>query len=460
MSDIKLDIPDITVVITPDHGYTTEITPSEVYQVDVNVGDIYSVNLQQPDIIVTNGSSSVYEMSQLAGYAFYAGTASLALTSSYSANVPAGIFSSSAQVQLDEITGNIFSASNFTFPQDLIVSGTLFADKIFISSSVIYESGSTKFGDSPDDTHQFTGSVLVRGPVSASSFTGSFKGDGSQLTGLVTDLRISGSTGSDTVQLLTDTLSVVGTNGVTTNVTNNEITIAIPTGFATTASNTFVGNQTISASLDVFGDIWVTPGVINELTSSYAIKSQNIGVIDAGIYQTGSVAPVTPGTGITNITSASYALTASYAMNGGTGGGLTSSLLSIDQYYFIGDGVTNTFALAKTYSDYSLIVSVGGVTFISPNDYTLIGNNISFYEAPYSGSNIFVRGFVNVTTNVTGSFSGSLIGIATQAITASYISDVVFTNSAPLLPKTGSVYFSGSFLYVYDGLQYKSASLF
>lgn len=454
MSDIKIDIPDITVVIVPDHEYTTEITPSEVYQVDVNVGDIYSVNVQQPDIIVTNGSSSVYEMAQLAGYAFYAGTSSFALTASYASN---------AVIGLNEISGSVFSASNFTFPQNVTVGGTLTAQQLLVSSSIIYQSGSTKFGDSSDDTHQFTGSVLVRGPVSASSFTGSFKGDGSQLTGLVTDLRISGSTGSDTISLLTDTLSVVGGNNLTTTVTNNQITIS-PVGLATTSSNTFVGSQTITGSVDVTGDIWVTPGVVNQLTSSYAIKAENVGIINAGLYETGSTAPVSPTTGITHVTSASYASTASYALNAAfTAGGLTSSLLSIDQYYFIGDGVTSTFTLGKNYSTDSIIVTVGGVTYMSPNDYTLSLNTLSFVDAPYSQSNIFIRGFVNVSTNATGSFSGSFFGLinsSSNAVTASYVKDIVLATSAPVNPKTGSIYFSNSFLYVYDGMQYKSASLF
>jgi hypothetical protein len=41
-----------------------------------------------------------------------------------------------------------------------------------VSSSVIFQSGSTKFGDTQDDTHQFTGSINVTGLVSASTFTG------------------------------------------------------------------------------------------------------------------------------------------------------------------------------------------------------------------------------------------------------------------------------------------------
>jgi len=41
-----------------------------------------------------------------------------------------------------------------------------------VSSSVIFQSGSTKFGDTLDDIHSFTGSLSVTGSVSASTFTG------------------------------------------------------------------------------------------------------------------------------------------------------------------------------------------------------------------------------------------------------------------------------------------------
>ena len=75
------------------------------------------------------------------------------------------------------VTGNIF------------LTGTLEAS-IFhtttVSSSVIYESGSTKFGDTNDDTHQFTGSVYGNlGITSSLGMSASyFMGDGSRLTGI------------------------------------------------------------------------------------------------------------------------------------------------------------------------------------------------------------------------------------------------------------------------------------
>jgi hypothetical protein len=86
-------------------------------------------------------------------------------------NKPAGIVSSSVQIQLDQISGTTFSASNFTFPQDLTVQGKITAQEFYtelISSSIIYESGSTKFGDSLDDVHSFTGSVQIFGSITGS----------------------------------------------------------------------------------------------------------------------------------------------------------------------------------------------------------------------------------------------------------------------------------------------------
>jgi hypothetical protein len=52
---------------------------------------------------------------------------------------------------------------------DLIVQGTLTAKEIhtsIVTSSVIFESGSTKFGNTNDDIHQFTGSLRISGSLS------------------------------------------------------------------------------------------------------------------------------------------------------------------------------------------------------------------------------------------------------------------------------------------------------
>ena len=70
---------------------------------------------------------------------------------------------------------------------DLTVLGTVNARQFninVISSSVLFESGSSNFGNTSDDIHSFTGSVQITGSVTATSFVG----DGSGLTNVAVDL--------------------------------------------------------------------------------------------------------------------------------------------------------------------------------------------------------------------------------------------------------------------------------
>jgi len=87
-----------------------------------------------------------------------------------------------------QITHNNFQLSGSTaITGSLTVLGSINATQFnisVISSSIIFASGSTKFGDSSDDIMSVTGSMQITGSVTASAF----KGDGSGLTGMVIDL--------------------------------------------------------------------------------------------------------------------------------------------------------------------------------------------------------------------------------------------------------------------------------
>lgn len=87
-----------------------------------------------------------------------------------------------------QITHNNFQLSgSAAVTGSLTVLGAINATQFninVISSSIIFASGSTKFGDSSDDIMSVTGSIEVTGAVTASAFVG----DGSGLTGLVVDL--------------------------------------------------------------------------------------------------------------------------------------------------------------------------------------------------------------------------------------------------------------------------------
>ncbi len=74
------------------------------------------------------------------------------------------------------LSASYISASNMNLSGDLDVAGSITAKEFYtqyVTSSVIFQSGSTIFGDSADDTHQFTGSILLDGAMTTTT-TGSF----------------------------------------------------------------------------------------------------------------------------------------------------------------------------------------------------------------------------------------------------------------------------------------------
>jgi hypothetical protein len=71
----------------------------------------------------------------------------------------------------------VFDGGPVDISGDLVVSGSVTANEYnvnVINTNVTHidMDGSTKFGDTPDDTHQFTGSVFIDGPLSASTIVG------------------------------------------------------------------------------------------------------------------------------------------------------------------------------------------------------------------------------------------------------------------------------------------------
>ena len=205
MSDFSTGIPNIRVVIreAEDANLTLDV-PNLSVKVEKNTD--YNVNIT-PSVVVTLRTGSYNRFADVALLAYTASyvtasataiSASYAQTASYAINAGSSGFPFSGSAV---ITGSlIVSQSGITvtgsvnITDNLTVEGIISAEKLLVSSSVIYESGSTKFGDSPDDTHQFTGSVLVQGPISASSgITGSLKGEKFQLNAGTVSIVFTGS---------------------------------------------------------------------------------------------------------------------------------------------------------------------------------------------------------------------------------------------------------------------------
>ena len=95
-------------------------------------------------------------------------------------------------------------AGNAIFNNDVTIAGTLTAQEIhteFTSASIMFSSGSTKFGDTIDDTHEVTGSMTMSGSVTVN--------DGN-LT-VTDDLSVDGTTNLDNTDI-DGTLTVDGGN--------------------------------------------------------------------------------------------------------------------------------------------------------------------------------------------------------------------------------------------------------
>ena len=96
------------------------------------------------------------------------------LSASYASQSLSSSFALTAS-HLNSLTQNVEILGNVT------IHGTASVDILvtnYQSSSIIYSSGSTKFGDTLDDTHEFTGSIFTTGSISSTNTitatTGSF----------------------------------------------------------------------------------------------------------------------------------------------------------------------------------------------------------------------------------------------------------------------------------------------
>jgi len=188
-------------------------------------------------------------------------------------------------------------ANNGSFSGDLIVGGNITANQYIVSSSVTYmtqsfSSGSTIFGDTLDDTHQFTGSVDITGSLSIPGFTDvsaslASKGN-TNTTGTPLDNQIAVFTNSNTIEGSSDfTFNagalIVGGGGTTIfNNHNDDATFQIKGSSddnllqvnPQSVDKVGIGTATPSEKLTVEGNISASGNLIgSEITASGNISA-------------------------------------------------------------------------------------------------------------------------------------------------------------------------------------------
>jgi hypothetical protein len=179
-----------------------------------------------------------------------------------------------------------------------------------------------------------TGNIVATtgstGVVMSGSFSGSFQGDGSQLTGIPSTLYFSGSVGNGTVNLITQTLSILGTaNEIEASGSGQSITIRLPDNVTVTGDLTVNGGDIISVgnafnlltgqtgsiafggagSVITIGNSLVVPGDLTINGTTTVINTTNTSIKDQFILlASGSTSTVDGGIIVQNAAAAGEAL--------------------------------------------------------------------------------------------------------------------------------------------------------
>ena len=323
-----------------------------------------------------------------------------------------GLGTSSLSASLD-LTGleNITGSLNVSGSTDLIgtssISGSLKISGTFEvlgtasishlittyeSSSIIYASGSTKFGDDVTDTHERTGSMTISGSLFSTNisgtFSGSYQGDATNLVGTISSSFAESAS--------------FATSG----------TYALTSSEATTATNVFVIPDNTAAGT-------------HYLLFSQGVSGSHRAKTDDGLFYTPS----------TNTLTATKFI-----------GQLEGNATSADTASIVLGSITSaSFAVTASYAESQSVINVTSGSFAASGDGPFTGSFSSSRESLLSGS---------MTGSFTGSFTGSgaaLVGVISSSFseTASFALNAgggagagfPFSGSADI---TGSLNVSGS----------------
>ena len=151
-----------------------------------------------------------------------------------------------------DITGSFETTGDLTVQGDTTITGTLTANEFhttFTSASIILASGSTRFGDTLDDTHEFTGSVDVTGSFSLNGYSvNEISNDTSLTDGSATSLPTENAVKSFIDAEVGDVQTYlrkqfVKSSASITNATTasfTAVTASAPSGYTVTGENDFV----------------------------------------------------------------------------------------------------------------------------------------------------------------------------------------------------------------------------
>ena len=333
------------------------------------------------------------------------------------------------------VTGTYNHLGNVDVQGDMLVNGVLTAQQYnvsLVSSSISYSSGSNKFGDSADDSHDFIGRVLINGSH--------------RLTGSATQLGDNTLTGNQTT---------VGNTTLNGNLTQTG-TYVLSGSLDQSGSASVNGNVTVTGTIDSLGQSskirfhfdntssLPNPGTYHGMFAHTHAEGK-AWFAHAGAWQ--EIA--TSASVATDITALSSSAAATYLMN--TTDTLSGSLTVLDNIS-VGTLQSNTHSItgsvnvtgSVTATQFTAINGVGTPTLTSANNIILSASNVVQVKDALLRVNSFANSATGSLTIADGdfyyntdehSFFGVISGSHTAfglAATGSGITDIVSDTSPQL----------------------------
>lgn len=278
------------------------------------------------------------------------------------------------------------------------VTGDITARQIIISSSIIYVTesyadGSHKFGNTQDDTHQFTGSVYISHSLTSlaftgSSYTGSFTGsfEGTASWAISSSYAVSAShlIGQSPTASYALTASYVQ-NAISASYISERVKTLNALTYSATSFLKLTGDNTVSQDITTY--LSTTDAASTYVTATYLLSNYSTSASIASTYQPILTNPIT-GTGTR---------TTNYVSKFGSSSTIQNSII-YDNGSIVGVNNTGTISGGGT-------LQVGGDVNIT-GAFKINGTTISTSQWITSGADIYFNtGKVyigNATTNRTG----------------------------------------------------------
>jgi hypothetical protein len=321
-----------------------------------------------------------------------------------------------------------------------------------VSSSVIYQSGSTKFGDTLDDIHDFTGSVNI---------TGSFLVNGLEIGTTANTFDFNATPSAGKVGYIadeTDNAKILPTsNSIDFLLGNNVVaSIGVDGIVATVPAGTVSGSSQLTSSYD---SRYVLSGSITQTTWD------NIASKPSGIVSGSSQIDITSTTGYTTFSSSIKTVTDTFATSASIASATSASISDLSSSVKL---VTDTFPTSAS------------VASATSNSISTLSGSVFTNYAKLNSDNVFtgtqvITGSLFVSSNLVVQGSSSLQNITASAVSIGTNTVILntanpsvryggisVTDSGSAAGKSGSLYFDSTddeWIFVHQGNEAVTSSV-